>query len=132
MINQQTSPTGYHERMSVSVDQDRTRERQKMIEDALNEQLIVNVLKIRDWTFAFNEIEGRNELEEAQIWLNKVRAGKEAVNAGLDAELTEEGELKIMGKFEKQQPIQVNASQTGMQPPKEGNPEQPQAFNPTK
>ena len=103
MMNQQTSPTGYHERMSVSVDKDRTRERQHMIEDALNEQLVVNALGIHDWQFKFNDVESRNELEEATIWLEKVRAGKEAVNAGLDAELTEEGDLKISGKFVKQE-----------------------------
>lgn len=142
MINQSSSPTGYHERMSVSVDQESTRQTQRMFSAPIDEHLIKDVLGIQDWIFNWQEIEGRDELEEANIWLNKVRAGKEAVNAGLTAELTEEGELRIQGKFEKQEPLDMfgnpaNKPDSDKQEetdklPKEDQPEKPEAFNPTK
>ena len=101
MMNAPTrGPGGYFQRQQIVVQNDRTREDQAMIEDALNEQLLPK-MGIHDWEFRFNEIEPRNELEEAQIWQVKVAAGQAAVQAGLKAELTDEGDLKISGEFVK-------------------------------
>jgi len=101
MMNAPTQgPGGYFQRMQVVVQNDTTRGEQAMVEDALNEQLLP-LLGIHDWEFRFNEIEPRNEMELAQIWQVKVAAGAAAVQAGLQAELTDEGELKISGTFVK-------------------------------
>ena len=100
MINAPTrGPGGYFQRMQIVVQNDRTREDQAMLEDAFNEQLVPK-LGVYDWKFKFGEIEPRNELEESQIWQVKVAAGASAKAAGLNAELTDEGELKISGDFQ--------------------------------
>ena len=102
MINAPTrGPGGYFQRMQIVVQNDRTKEDQEMLEDAFNEQLVPR-LGVVDWHFEFGEIEPRNELEESQIWQVKVAAGASAKAAGLDAELTDEGALKISGEFEEQ------------------------------
>jgi len=126
MMNENVrGPGGYFQRMQIIVNNNTTREGQTQIEDAFNENLLPK-LGIHDWLFKFNEIEERNEMEQAQIWQAKVAAGKEAVNAGLKAELTDEGELKISGEFKKQefQPF-------GQKPeaPKIPEPKMPQPFS---
>lgn len=128
MMNAPTrGPGGYFQRMQVVVQNDRTREDQAMIEDSFNEQLLPK-MGVHDWEFKFNEIEPRNELELAQIWQAKVAAGTLAVEAGLEAELTDEGDLKISGKFVKPE---VPSQATGYlmpKPPKSPEPKQQQPF----
>lgn len=124
MINAPTrGPGGYFQRMQIVVQNDRTREDQAMIEDAWNEQLLPK-LGVFDWEFKFNEIEPRNEMEEAQIWQVKVAAGTAAVNAGLKAELTDEHELKISGEFQKSE-LPFGATHTLHELPKPPKPAQP-------
>ena len=94
-------PGGYYQKMQIAVDSNATLESQRGLEEPINEQLLP-LMGIRDWVFSFNEVEQRNKLEEAQIWQAKVAAGREAVNSGLYAEITEEGELKVAGVFQKQ------------------------------
>jgi hypothetical protein len=116
MINAPTrGPGGYFQRMQVVVQNDTTRGEQAMFEDAFNEQFVEEILGIHDWRFQFVEIEPRNELEQAQIWQSKVAAGTLAVEAGLNAELTDEGELKISGVFQKPE---VPSQATGYLMPK--------------
>lgn len=92
--------TGYHQRMQILVMNDTTLMYQQMIETPLNETLLPR-LNVTDWVFKFNPIEEKNELADVQILQSKIAAATTAANAGMYAELTEEGELKIYGKPEK-------------------------------
>jgi hypothetical protein len=94
---------GYYQKMQINVNNDTTKEIQGMVEDAVNGQLL-KFMGIRDWLWRFKEIEPVNEMEQAQIMGAKVKAGAEASAAGLMAELTEEGELKISGRFDASAP----------------------------
>ena len=130
MMNAPTrGPGGYFQRMQLIVEHDATKEQQRIFEDPFNEQFVEGILGIRDWRFQFNEIEARNEMEEAQIWQSKVTAGRLAVEAGLDAELTEEGELKISGTFEKPEVPSEATHYLMPKPPKIPAPKMPQAFS---
>jgi len=124
MMNAPTrGPGGYFQRMQVVVQNDATREYQRGPEDAFNEQLLP-LLDIHDWRFEFAEIEPRNEMEESQIWQVKVAAGLAAVQAGLKAELTDEGELKISGEFVKPE-LPIGATHTLHEVPQAPKPPEP-------
>jgi len=128
MMNAPTrGPGGYFQRQQIVVQNDRTREDQAMIEDPFNEQLLPK-MGIHDWEFKFNEIEPRNELEEAQIWQAKIAAGTLAVEAGLEAELTDEGDLKVSGKFVKPEMPSQATGYLMPKPPKPPEPKQQQPF----
>jgi len=115
--------------MQLIVENDAAIEQQKSFEDPFNEQFVRGILGIRDWEFKFNEIEARNEMEEAQIWESKIAAGRSAVEAGLTAELTDEGELKISGTFQKPE-IPSEATHYLMpKPPKVPEPKMPSPFS---
>lgn len=101
MMNAPTQgPGGYFQRMQIVVQNDTSIGYQNRIEDRFN-NILLPKLQIQDWEFKFNPIEPRNEMEACQIWQVKIAAGTAAVVAGLTAEITEEGELKISGKFVK-------------------------------
>lgn len=89
---------GYFQRMQVAVHAETTAHYQKILEKPINEELL-SVMGITDWEFRFNPIEPKDEREEAQIWREKIAAGQAATNAGLKAELNDDGELKISGVF---------------------------------
>ena len=91
-------PGGYFQRMQVVVHAETTAHYQKVLSKPINEELLP-LMGITDWVFTFNPIEPKNEKEEAQIWQQKIAAGQAAANAGLNAELNDDGELKISGVF---------------------------------
>lgn len=128
MMNAPTrGPGGYFQRMQLVVEVDAAKESQKSFEDPFNEQFVHGKLGVRDWEFKFNEIEARDEMGDAQIWQSKVAAGTAAVEAGLDAEITDEGELKISGEFK---PPEAPSRATGyIMPPKVPQPKMPQPFS---
>ena len=102
MLNSSTKgPGGYFQKMQVTVGNDTIRECQSQLEIPLNEQLLPR-MGVKDWMLKFPEIEPLTELEHIQIWQAKISAGREAANSGLKAELMEDGELKVSGKFVKQ------------------------------
>jgi DNA-directed RNA polymerase subunit RPC12/RpoP len=123
-------PGGYFQRMQIVVQNDTTLEYQTQIEDALNENLLPK-LEIHDWQFKFNEVEARDEMEDAQIYQVKIAAGTAAVNAGLSAELTDEGQLKISGTFAKPEfPSGATHVVTELpKPPAPPTPKTPQPFS---
>lgn len=91
-------PGGYFQRMQVVVHAETTAHYQKVLSKPINEELLP-LMGVTDWEFVFNPIEPKNEREEAQIWREKIAAGQAAANAGLKAELNDDGELKISGVF---------------------------------
>jgi len=126
MMNATTrGPGGYFQRQQIVVQNDATREVQKSFADPFNEQFVENTLGIHDWRFEFNEIEPRNEIEQAQIWQVKIAAGAAAKASGLDAELTDEGELKISGEFQ-EVVMPQGATHTLHEVPKPPKPPEPQ------
>jgi len=92
--------TGYHQRMQILVQNDTTLEYMQMIEEPFNEVLLP-ILGVEDYQFKFNEIEEKNELADIQILQTKVETVIRAAQAEMDAELTEDGEVKISGKPKK-------------------------------
>lgn len=86
--------TGYHQRMQVIVQKEAMEGYLEQIEEPFNETLLP-VAGITDWIFKAGSVEARNELGDAQVWQAKVAAVVQAKQAGLDAKLTEEGEVKI-------------------------------------
>lgn len=122
-------PGGYFQRMQLIVQNDVTEEYQRSFEDPFNEQFVRGILGIRDWEFKFNEIEARNELEQAQIWQSKIAAGTAAVEVGLKAELTDEGELKISGEFQKPEMPSKATAYIMPKPPKVPEPKMSQPFS---
>ena len=94
--------TGYHQQMQILVQNDTTLLYQQMIEEPFNEVLLPRI-GVTDYLFKFNEIEEKNELADIQILREKVDACITAANADMNAELTEDGEVKIYGKPKKQE-----------------------------
>jgi hypothetical protein len=132
----QQTQTGYHQRMQVIVQNDATRSDQTNIEEPWNETLFP-MMGITDWVFKFNEIEERNKLGEAQVWQSTVAAAVAAKQAGMDVEITEEGELLISTPDDWELPEpQIPSGTTGfmVENPKPPNipPPQSEAFNTTK
>jgi hypothetical protein len=133
----QQTQTGYHQRMQVIVQNDSTRAVQKAIEDPLNETLLPK-MGITDWLFKFNEIETRNELGEAQVFQAKVAAVVSAKQAGMEAEITQEGEVKISTPedWELPEPTMPDGTTGFMverpKPPVIPGPQSQQAFSQTK
>jgi hypothetical protein len=61
------------------------------------------LLQVSDYEFKFPSIEEKNELADIQILREKVEVVIQAANAEMDAELTDEGEVKVSGKPVKQE-----------------------------
>ena len=87
---------GYYQRMQIKVNTPTIEKYQKVLMVNLNQQL-VPAMRVYDWELFFPPVEERNEREESQTWKEKLSAGQEAVQMGLSAEITDEGELKIGG-----------------------------------
>lgn len=111
--------TGYHQQMQILVQNDTTLLYQQMIEEPVNEVLLPRI-GVVDYKFKFNEIEEKNELADQQILQVKIANVIQAANADMDAELTEEGEVKIHGKPKKQEmlPFGNNKPEGDSKPPK--------------
>jgi len=131
MLNSSTKgPGGYFQKMQVTVGNDTIRECQTQLEIPLNEQLLPR-MGIQDWILKFPEIEPLTELEHIQIWQARIAAGREAANSGLQAELTEDGELKVSGKFVKQESF-FSSQQKPKDSPETPGPYQERPFAVTK
>lgn len=115
---------GYFQRMQVVVHAETTAHYQAILMKPINEELL-DRMGITDWEFAFNPIEPKDEREDAQIWSAKIAAGQAATNAGLDAELNDDGELKISGTFKFNPDASEHATHTDNLPETPGEPRQP-------
>jgi hypothetical protein len=86
----------YQEGFEVSLDT--IEEVQKQIAETLNGSFQTWFPEIVDWEFAFNPVNPKDDVQEATVLLTKAQAAQTAVNAGLDIEVDEEGEVIITGK----------------------------------
>ena len=93
---------GYFARMEISINNETIRSYQIPIEDAINQQLINHPKKmnIKDWKFGFNPVEKRDPREEAQTLKEQIATGVAAVRGGLEAELDDDGFIRISGEFD--------------------------------
>ena len=89
--------TGNNPRMQIDVQNNTTEMYQKAFEDPFN-TVIVPKLGVTDWIFEFNPVEEKDEMQDITILNSKLDALTKAVNLGLTAELTDEGEVKVGGK----------------------------------
>lgn len=87
---------GYYQRMQIKVNTPTTEKYQTVLTTNVNQQLFPDMM-VYDWELFFPPVEDRNEREDAQTWSQKLAAGQQAVQMGLTAEITDEGELKIGG-----------------------------------
>jgi len=103
-VNEAASGTGggYFARMEITINNDSIRTYQIPIEDAWNQQLInhPDKMNIKDWEFGFNPVEKRDPREEAQTLKEQIAAGTAAIRAGLDAEIDDDGYIRISGEFD--------------------------------
>ncbi len=125
--------TGNNPRMQIDVQNNTTELYHRAVEDIFD-NFICPKLGVYDWIFRFNPVEEKDEMQDVTILNAKLDAMAKAVNLGLKAELTDEGEVKVSGEplslKEKQemQMEQLEASQalkmgqnmpkTGEKPPK--------------
>jgi len=112
--------TGQNPRMKLDVNNNTTEMYQKAFEDPFN-NVVVPKLGVTDWQFAFNPVEEKDEMQDVTVLNAKLDAIQKAVNLGLEAELTDEGEVKVGGKpltFEEKNQMhmkQFQQTQTGEQ-----------------
>jgi hypothetical protein len=100
----ESGKTGNNPRMQIDVQNNTTEQYQLAIEEPFNETLLPK-LGVTDWLFKFNPIESKDEMQEITVLKTKVETVIEASRAGFQAELTDEGEVKISGKPNPPQPI---------------------------
>lgn len=89
--------TGQNPRMKLDVNNNMTELYQKAFEEPFN-NVVVPKLGVTDWVFRFNPVEEKDEMQDVTVLNAKLDALQKAVNLGLDAELTDEGEVKVGGK----------------------------------
>jgi len=100
----ESGKTGNNPRMQIDVQNNTTEMYQKSIEDPFNNALVPK-LGVTDWLFAFNPVEEKDEMQEITVLKTKVETVIAASNAGFNAELTDEGEVRISGKPKPPEPM---------------------------
>jgi len=108
--------TGNNPRMQIDVNNNTTEMYQHGFEDPFN-NVIVPKLGVTDWVFKFNPVEEKDEMQDITILQTKVETVIRASNAGMDAELTDDGDVKISGKPKPMMPFQPFRQGEGDQKP---------------
>ena len=112
----ESGKTGNNPRMQIDVNNNTTEFYQHKLEAVYNE-FVFPKLGVTDWVFAYNPVEEKDEAQDQAVLGSKLDNLQKAINLGLNAELTDEGEVKVSGepisleeknqmqiqKFEKQQ-----------------------------
>jgi ribosomal protein L37E len=93
----ESGKSGNNPRMQIDVQNNTTEMYQKGFEEPFN-NVVVPKLGVTDWLFKFNPVEEKDEMQDVTVLNAKLDALQKAVNLGLDAELTDEGEVKVGGK----------------------------------
>jgi len=100
----ESGKTGNNPRMQIDVQNNTTEFYQHSFEDSFN-NFIVPKLGVTDWEYKFNPVEEKDEMQDVAILSAKVDLVIKAKNAGMNAELTDEGEVKISGSPEPRIPV---------------------------
>lgn len=100
----ESGKTGANPRMQIDVNNNVTEFYQRSFEESFN-NVIVPKLGVTDWGLEFNPVEEKDEMQDIAVLAAKVDLVIKAVNAGMDAELTDEGEVHVSGKPERKIPF---------------------------
>jgi hypothetical protein len=95
--SQQQGTTGQNPRMKIDVNNNTTEMVQHAFTDPFN-NVIVKALGVTDWVWECNPVEEKDEAQDVAVLQAKLTAIQTAINLGMDAELTDEQEVKISGK----------------------------------
>jgi hypothetical protein len=90
--------TGQNPRMKVDVNNDTIEYWGSKFEDPFNNVVVMQGLGVTDWILKFNPVEEKDEMQDVAILQAKLNAIQTAIGLGFDAELTDEGEVKISGE----------------------------------
>lgn len=117
--------TGQNPRMKVDVNNDTIEFWGSKFEDPFNNVVVKEGLGVTDWIFKFNPVEEKDEMQDITILQAKLTAIQTAISLGFNAELTDEGEVKISGHpltlEEKQtQQLELMQKQAALNPSGEG------------
>jgi hypothetical protein len=88
--------TGQNPRMKVDVNNNTVEFWQQQFEEPFN-NVVVAALGVTDWVFKFNPLEEKDEMQDITILQGKLTAIQTAISLGMNAELTDEGEVKLSG-----------------------------------
>jgi hypothetical protein len=120
--------TGQNPRMKVDVNNNTVEFWQKQFEDPFNNQIVKEGLGVTDWVFKFNPLEEKDEMQDVTILQAKLNVIQTAINLGMKAELTDEGEVKVSGQpetlEEKQQRAMEQMQKQAELAPKDAEPKQ--------
>jgi hypothetical protein len=103
---QQEGTTGQNPRMKLDLNNNTTEMYQHAWADPFNNVIVKDMLGVTDWIYEFNPVEEKDEAQDQAILLSKLANIEKAISLGMDAELTDEEEVKISGKplsFEEKQ-----------------------------
>jgi hypothetical protein len=96
--NSEPGTTGQNPRMKVDVNNNTTEFWQKAFEDPFNNIIVNQGLGVTDWLFKFNPVEEKDEAQDQAILTAKLTNIQMAISLGMDAELTDEQEVKLSGQ----------------------------------
>lgn len=111
----------YRQTMQIDVQNNTTLKYQHEVEEPFN-NIILPWLGVHDWTWHFRPLEEKDELADSQLLQVQMDVLDRARHMGLYAELTEDGEIKVYGKPEKPEPMEMFGQQQikpgeGVKPP---------------
>ena len=89
--------TGNNPRMQIDVNNNTTEFYQHKLEDVYN-SFVFPKIGVTDWVYACNPVEEKDEAQDQAILTSKLNNIKLAIELGMDAELTDENEVKISGQ----------------------------------
>lgn len=89
--------TGQNPRIKVDVGNNAIEYWESKFEDPFNNVVVMQGLGVTDWVWKFNPVEEKDEMQDVTILKTKLEVIAQAINLGMQAELTDEGEVKISG-----------------------------------
>ena len=92
----ESGKTGNNPRMQFDVQNNTSEFYQHKVNDVYN-NFVFPKLGVTDWLFEYNPLEEKDEAQDETIMSLKLANIEKAISLGMDAELTDEGEVKISG-----------------------------------
>jgi hypothetical protein len=93
----ESGKTGQNPRMQIDVNNNTTEFYQHKLEDVWN-KFVFPKFGVSDWLLKCNPVEEKDEMQDTAVLQAKVNLVASAAAAGFDAELTDEGEVRVSGK----------------------------------
>jgi hypothetical protein len=96
--NSEPGTTGQNPRMKIDVNNNSLEFWGSKFEDPFNNVVVTQGLGVTDWIFKFNPLEEKDEMQDVTILSSKLDVIQKAIDLGMKAELTDEGEVKVSGQ----------------------------------